>query len=376
MSRSGRGCSIPTSTSTARWTRARSSTRRWTRSPGGIPDDIRADYLACYDGDRYVESMRYVRRYPEELPELAELLPRITTPVTIINGRNDRVVRSPTPSSSHERLPNSRLAIIDAGHFVWEEAPAEYASIILDVDRRSCVRERDHTTSHRHCRDAVRRSAGVEFAYRRFGRDAAELPLMLLQHFRGNLDNWDPALTDALAAEREVILVDYPGVGASTGDAEQLDRREARQMIAFVGALGLERIDLLGFSIGGFVAQEIALVRPTLVRRLVLAATGPKGAPGHARLARGHRRRRARREQAREPPLHHVRPHRDQPGEGRRVPRPLPAAPGRTATRRQRRRPRRPVRRDRRVGHPRPRRAAAADAASRARRWSSRATTT
>ena len=99
---------------------------------GGIPDDIRADYLASYDGDRFAESMRYVRRYPEELPVLAELLAQITTPVTIINGRHDRVVPVANAEFLDERLPNSRLVILDAGHFVWEEAPAEYASTILD----------------------------------------------------------------------------------------------------------------------------------------------------------------------------------------------------------------------------------------------------
>jgi pimeloyl-ACP methyl ester carboxylesterase len=99
---------------------------------GGIPDDIRADYVASYGGDRFVESMRYVRSYPEQLPALAELLPQITTPVTIINGRHDRVVPLANAEFLDERLPNSRLIIIDAGHFVWEEAPAEYASIVLD----------------------------------------------------------------------------------------------------------------------------------------------------------------------------------------------------------------------------------------------------
>jgi pimeloyl-ACP methyl ester carboxylesterase len=99
---------------------------------GGVPDDIRADYIASYRGDRYVESMRYVRSYPEQLPALAELLPQIATPVTIINGRHDRVVPVANAEFLHERLPNSRLEIIDAGHFVWEEAPAEYASIILE----------------------------------------------------------------------------------------------------------------------------------------------------------------------------------------------------------------------------------------------------
>jgi pimeloyl-ACP methyl ester carboxylesterase len=98
---------------------------------GGVPDDIRADYLASYDGDRFAESMRYVRTYPEELPVLAELLPQITTSVTLINGRHDPVVPLVNAEFLDERLPNSRLVIIEAGHFVWEEAPAEYASAIL-----------------------------------------------------------------------------------------------------------------------------------------------------------------------------------------------------------------------------------------------------
>jgi pimeloyl-ACP methyl ester carboxylesterase len=98
---------------------------------GGVPDEVRADYRDCYDGDRFVESMRYVRRYPEELPELAELLPQIATPVTIINGRHDRVVPLSNAEFLDERLPDSRLVVIDAGHFVWEEAPEEYAAAIL-----------------------------------------------------------------------------------------------------------------------------------------------------------------------------------------------------------------------------------------------------
>ena len=99
---------------------------------GGIPDDIRADYLACYDGDRFAESMRYVRRYPEELPVLAGLLPQITVPVTIINGRHDRVVPLANAEFLDQRLPTSRVVIIEAGHFAWEEAPPQYASTVLD----------------------------------------------------------------------------------------------------------------------------------------------------------------------------------------------------------------------------------------------------
>jgi pimeloyl-ACP methyl ester carboxylesterase len=99
---------------------------------GGVPDESREDYLACYDGDRFVESMRYVRRYPEELPILAELLSEITPPVTIINGRSDPVVPLANAEFLDERLPNSRVVIIDGGHFIWEEAPAEYAATILE----------------------------------------------------------------------------------------------------------------------------------------------------------------------------------------------------------------------------------------------------
>lgn len=120
---------------------------------------------------------------------------------------------------------------------------------------------------------------GISYAYRRFGAGGG-VPLVLLQHFRGNLDNWDPILTAALAEARDVILVDYPGAGSSTGRPAVTVAEMARQIIAFAEALTLTEIDLLGFSIGGFAAQEIALIRPRLVRRLVLAGTGPKGAPG------------------------------------------------------------------------------------------------
>jgi pimeloyl-ACP methyl ester carboxylesterase len=100
---------------------------------GGVPDESRKDYLSCYDGDRFFESMRYVRRYPEELPALAGLLAEIKTPVTIINGRDDQVVPLANAEFLDERLPHSRVVVIDGGHFIWEEAPAEYAAAILEA---------------------------------------------------------------------------------------------------------------------------------------------------------------------------------------------------------------------------------------------------
>jgi pimeloyl-ACP methyl ester carboxylesterase len=119
---------------------------------------------------------------------------------------------------------------------------------------------------------------GIEYAYRELGESG--MPLVLLQHFRGNLDNWDPALVDALAADRRVIAFDNAGVGATTGTTPSTVEAMAHDAIAFLEALELERVDLLGFSIGSFVAQEIALIRPDLLRRVVLASSAPQGAPG------------------------------------------------------------------------------------------------
>jgi pimeloyl-ACP methyl ester carboxylesterase len=120
-------------------------------------------------------------------------------------------------------------------------------------------------------------SNGVDYAYRSTGA-ADSPPLLALQHFRGNLDNWDPALIDALAGGRRVITFDNRGVAASTGRAPSTIAQMARDAIEFIDALGVTEVDLLGFSIGSFVAQEIALVRPAAVRSVVLASSAPQGA--------------------------------------------------------------------------------------------------
>ena len=119
---------------------------------------------------------------------------------------------------------------------------------------------------------------GIDYAYRDLG--ASEVPLVLLQHFRGNLDNWDPALIDDLAARRRVVTFDNVGVGGTTGLTPHTIEAMAQGAIAFVAAMGFEKVDLLGFSIGSFVAQEIALIRPDLPRRVVLASSAPQGAAG------------------------------------------------------------------------------------------------
>ena len=120
---------------------------------------------------------------------------------------------------------------------------------------------------------------GINYAYRDIG-NGGEAPLVLLQHFRGNLDNWDPALVDTLASCRRVVTFDNVGVGGTSGQTPNTIGQMAVDAIAFITALGLSQVDILGFSIGSFVAQEIALNRPALVRRLILASSAPKGGAG------------------------------------------------------------------------------------------------
>jgi pimeloyl-ACP methyl ester carboxylesterase len=119
---------------------------------------------------------------------------------------------------------------------------------------------------------------GVDYVYREGG--AGPVPLVPLQHFRGNLDNWDPALIDALASGRRVVAFDNAGVGGSSGKTPPSVEQMAHDAIAFLDAMSFEQVDILGFSLGSFVGQEIALTRPALVRRLVLASSAPKGAAG------------------------------------------------------------------------------------------------
>jgi pimeloyl-ACP methyl ester carboxylesterase len=118
---------------------------------------------------------------------------------------------------------------------------------------------------------------GIRFAYRRFGK-ASGVPVVFNQHFQGTLDHWDPAVTDGLARTREVILFDNAGVASSSSETPSSFQDMAANAIAFIRALGLEKVDVLGFSIGGMVSQEIAVQAPDLVRKLILVGTGPRGA--------------------------------------------------------------------------------------------------
>src|SRR5271165_2643542 len=116
---------------------------------------------------------------------------------------------------------------------------------------------------------------GIRFAYRRFGKTGG-VPIVFNQHYIGTMDYWDPTVTDGLARDREVILFNNAGVSSSSGEVPTTIEEMGANAIAFIKALGLKQVDVLGFSIDGLVAQEIALQASDLVRRLVLVGTGPR----------------------------------------------------------------------------------------------------
>jgi pimeloyl-ACP methyl ester carboxylesterase len=120
---------------------------------------------------------------------------------------------------------------------------------------------------------------GVDFAYRQLGPDSG-VPIVFLNHLAAVLDNWDPRVIDGLATRHRVITFDNRGVGASGGLTPDTIEAMARDAVAFIRALGLDRVDLLGLSMGGFIAQVIAQQEPQLIRKIILAGTGPAGGEG------------------------------------------------------------------------------------------------
>src|SRR3979411_3137022 len=124
---------------------------------------------------------------------------------------------------------------------------------------------------------------GIRFAYRRFGKSGG-IPLVFNHHFTGTMDHWDPAVTDGLATTREVILFNNAGISSTSGEVPASVEEMAVNAVAFIRALGLAKVEVLGFSIGSLVDQALRLAEPGLVRRLVLVGTGPRGGEGMATL--------------------------------------------------------------------------------------------
>lgn len=120
---------------------------------------------------------------------------------------------------------------------------------------------------------------GIKFAYRSYGKEG-DIPVIYLNHLAANMDNCDPRIMDAIAAQRQIISFDYRGVGATTGKQGTSIPDMAKDAIAFIHALGYKQVDILAFSMGGFITQELLLVEPQLVRKSILAGTGPRGGQG------------------------------------------------------------------------------------------------
>ena len=135
------------------------------------------------------------------------------------------------------------------------------------------------TYTHETAPTQIVEANGIRYAYRRFGK-AGTVPLLFLGYFNSNMDAWDPAVTNSLAAEHEVILFDNAGVGASEGETPFTVAEMTPQCVAFCRALGLKAIHVVGFSLGGMIAQQLALDHPELVRRLILLGTAPRGGEG------------------------------------------------------------------------------------------------
>jgi pimeloyl-ACP methyl ester carboxylesterase len=120
---------------------------------------------------------------------------------------------------------------------------------------------------------------GVRFAYRRFGKSGGR-PLLFLQYYNANMDDWDPLVTNGLALDSDVILFDNTGIANSGGDTPSTVREMTRHVVAFCHALGLKEIDAFGFSLGGMIVQQLAHDHPEMFRRLILLGTGPRGGEG------------------------------------------------------------------------------------------------
>jgi pimeloyl-ACP methyl ester carboxylesterase len=155
------------------------------------------------------------------------------------------------------------------------------AAAILVLPSSAVATEREPQTALSYAKSPTQfiEAHGVRFAYRKVGA-ATGIPVILLHHWAGNLDDWDPGLVDGISRDRPVIAFDYTGVGATDGKAPETIEDMAGDVVFFIQALGLKKVDLVGFSIGGFAAQVIAASQPDLVRRVVIAGSDPKGAEG------------------------------------------------------------------------------------------------
>lgn len=182
-----------------------------------------------------------------------------------------------------ERRGFVKWAAATAGIALWgADARAEGALRVSAEGVATSEETAQPTTPFQNTPTKFIEANGIKHAYRRFGANTGSPPLVCIVHYRGTMDSWDPAIMNRLAADREIVLFDNAGIGRSGGTTPDNIADMAAQAFNVVRALGLTTIDLYGFSIGGFIAQQIVLDHPDLVRRLILNGTAPHGGEGFA----------------------------------------------------------------------------------------------
>jgi pimeloyl-ACP methyl ester carboxylesterase len=144
----------------------------------------------------------------------------------------------------------------------------------------------DHDVSWKNVPTRTITAGGVEFAYRELGQANPGTPVLFLVHLAAVMDNWDPRVVDGFASQHRVVVFDNRGVGASSGSPANSIEQMAADAITFIKAMGFQRVDLFGFSMGGMIAQEIVQMEPQLVRKMIITGTGPAGGVGISKVAR------------------------------------------------------------------------------------------
>lgn len=178
-------------------------------------------------------------------------------------------------------VSNTRLALRHA--FVLIALVAACSTLNVQAGSLTAESKAAHNYTHQTAPTQFAEVSGARLAYRRFGKPSG-VPLVFFQHFVGNLDSWDPKVIDGFARDREVIIFDNTGVASSSGEVPNNIEDMAKYATGLLRALGVKKADLLGFSMGSLVAQQVTLDHPDLVRRLILVGSSPRGGAGMASL--------------------------------------------------------------------------------------------
>jgi pimeloyl-ACP methyl ester carboxylesterase len=245
-----------------------------------VDDFDRAVYVNAYDSkDGIRAGNAWYKAFTQDIEDAGTYAP-LTMPVLGIAGpAYNRLNAFLATRAPHLRMEKAE----GSGHFIPEEKPQQTADSMIafleaKIDDVAGAKD-SSTVDYLHAPNKYLGVGPVQYAYRILGKNGT-VPLVLLQHYRGTMDNWDPAFINALAGQRTVITFDNQGVGLSAGETPDNFTAMGDDAANFIAALGCKQVDVLGFSIGGCVAQELTANHPQRVRRLILAATAPRGGQG------------------------------------------------------------------------------------------------